>query len=90
MENFCRQLSAVLDRDVIDKTGLTGAFDLHFQFTPDEVAAPDGANPSGAPGLSVLAMLLEGAIPRLGLGLNSGKGMGEFLVIDHVERPSEN
>jgi bla regulator protein BlaR1 len=91
---FADNLSLLMDRPVIDKTGLTGMFDLYAEFIPDEstpgllgrkfFAAPDGT-PS-EPGPSMIAALQQ----QLGLKLEPAKGPREFLIIDHVERPSEN
>jgi uncharacterized protein (TIGR03435 family) len=86
-----------LDRPVIDRTGITGLFDFHLEFAPDQstptylpggdqnrgfVATPD--DPAGGP--SIFTAVKE----QLGLRLDPAKGPQEFLVIDHVERPSEN
>jgi len=67
-------------RPVINKTGITGRFDIHLEFTPDRNADKPDAGPS------IFTALQE----QLGLKLIPAKGPGEFLVIDHVERPSEN
>jgi uncharacterized protein (TIGR03435 family) len=83
-------LSRILDRVVIDKTGQAGLFDLHFEFTPDDATPLGGPSipvpPSGQLGLSIFTALEE----QLGLKLESSKGPIEVLLIDHVERPSEN
>jgi bla regulator protein blaR1 len=81
-------LSQFLQRTVIDKTGLAGMFDFHLEFTPDEVtpgitASGDARDPAGP---SIFAALQE----QLGLKLEAAKGPAEVLVIDHVEKPSEN
>ena len=82
-------LSRVLDRTVIDKTGLPGLFDLHFEFTPDD-ATPLGGQapvpPSGQLGLSIFTALEE----QLGLKLESAKGPVDVLLVDSVQRPTEN
>jgi hypothetical protein len=67
---------------VLDRTALSGIFDIRLQFTPEAPGAP----PSGAPGLSVFTAIRE----QLGLKLESTKGPVEFLVIDHIERPTAN
>jgi uncharacterized protein (TIGR03435 family) len=84
---------AVLDRPLINKTGITGRFDVHLEFAAAETAssAQAGAPPVGFPddptgGASIFTALQE----QLGLKLESAKVDGEVLVIDHVERPSEN
>jgi uncharacterized protein (TIGR03435 family) len=69
-----------MDRPVINKTGITGSFDIHLEFARGE--NPDASD--AAP--SIFAALRD----QLGLKLAPAKGPGEFLVIDHVERPSEN
>jgi uncharacterized protein (TIGR03435 family) len=100
MANLCRQFSVMMDRDVIDKTGIPGVFDIHLE-SFFENARPSGPA-GGAPGLSnppgpqippdptdVFAAARI-ALKKLGLKLEPAKGSGEFLVIDHVEKPSEN
>jgi uncharacterized protein (TIGR03435 family) len=85
-------LSRLLGRTVVDKTGLTGNFDVSMEWTPDEFQgiqpAPDGPRPapSDAAGPSLLTALQE----QLGLKLESQKGPVEVITIDRAERPSEN
>lgn len=68
----------LLDRPVVDKTGLTGRFDIHLDLAPDDPsAAPDAT--------STVAV----AIQQLGLKLVPAKGPGAFLVVDRVERPEK-
>ncbi len=67
-----------LDRAVIDNTGLTGEYDLTLEWAADETA--DSSVPS------IFTALQE----QLGLKLESTRGPVEVVVIDHVERPSEN
>ncbi len=86
MTNFCRQLTSLLDRDVIDTTGLTGHYDVHLFGLSDIVPG----SPDSEPGQTSLAASLQAVIPRLGLRLEPAKATAEFLVIDHVEKPSEN
>ena len=98
MPDFIRVLSMVLGRPVVDRTGFAETFDLRLDFTPDEAAAglprsagagdpdspPPAADPGGPP--PIFAAIQE----QLGLKLESVKGPVEVLVIDHVERPSQN
>jgi len=96
LEMLTRTLSSQLGRTVIDRTGLTGNFDFKLTWTPDpgQSAGPPGGLPPGADappppdpnGPSVFTALQE----QLGLRLESQKGPVEMLVIDRVEKPSEN
>jgi uncharacterized protein (TIGR03435 family) len=72
-------LTAILRRRVIDKTGITGFFDVNLQFV-DDALADDGT------GQSIFTAVQD----QLGLKLESTKGPVDVLVIDHIERPSEN
>jgi len=72
-------LTTVLNRTVLDKTGLAGKFDYTLSYAPDG-ATPDDDRPS-------LYTALE---QQLGLRLESAKGPLEFLVIDHAEKPGAN
>ena len=80
-------ISMVLDRPVVDRTGITGTFDVHLQWTPDpgEVGDAETASVSESSG-SIFTVLQE----RLGLKLQKATGPVEVLVIDHVEKPSAN
>ncbi len=86
------QLGQVLGRSVIDKTELTGNYDFNLEFTPDESGpgtmreGGDHAVPSDSQGISVFTALQD----QLGLKLEATKGPVEILVIDGVEKPSEN
>jgi uncharacterized protein (TIGR03435 family) len=75
-----------LRRIVVDKTGLTGRYDISLKWTPDQGPAPmlNGEPDTSAP--SIFTALEE----QLGLKLNSTKGPVDTLVIDHIELPSEN
>ena len=74
--------SETVDRPVIDKTGMTGRFDVHLEYMPDRFVTPD--NPGGGP--SIFTAIQE----QLGLRLEPSRGPGEYLVIDSVQIPSEN
>lgn len=88
------QLSSILKRPVIDKTGLTGTFDVHLRWARDpEPAGIRLADDSGAPAVTAdpNAPSLPAAIEeQLGLKLEPARGPVEYLVVDHVERPSGN
>ncbi len=82
-------LSQITQRIVIDRTGLTGMFDIDLSFTPERM--PQGPPPPGVPvpsidpnGPSVFTAVQE----QLGLKLESERAPVEVLVIDHVERPT--
>ena len=73
---------------VIDRTGLTGTFDIHLEWTieSDSSSPPDPGTATDPPGTSLIAAIRR----QLGLRLDRGKGPREFFVIDHLEKPSEN
>jgi bla regulator protein blaR1 len=94
-----------VDKPVLDKTGLSGRFDFTIEYAPgpnDSIrrvndllrsraanadspqnSADSPPNPEGAP-------LLNAVRDQLGLKLAPSKGTTKTLVIDHVEKPSEN
>jgi uncharacterized protein (TIGR03435 family) len=87
--NLSRTYNSDLGRNVIDRTGLTGTFDVHLKWAVDDLAGlgGPGAAPSlDPPGLSIFTALRE----QLGLKLESTKGLVEVLVIDRIEKPSAN
>ncbi len=94
MADLARELTSVLDRPVLDKTGFTGEFDLDLSFTPDAtlvgflgLLAPGGSRLPAEPNSANIFAALE---EQLGLKLVPARGPVEVLVIDHAERPAEN
>ena len=77
-------LTRELKRPVVDKTGLTGKYDISLEWTPDAMTASD--SPTGASGPSIFTAVQE----QLGLKLTSTHGPVKTLVIDHVEPPTPN
>jgi uncharacterized protein (TIGR03435 family) len=89
-------LAPWVNRIVVDKTGLTGPFEVDLTWTPDQMpqggpgAGPGGPPPGGFPpidpnGPSIFTAVQE----QLGLKLDSTKSPVDVVVIDHVERPAE-
>jgi uncharacterized protein (TIGR03435 family) len=77
------ELSRRLDRPVIDKTAMSGAFDLKLEFSLVQVqtnAAPDATAPD------IITAIEE----QLGLRLEATKAAIEVLLIDHAEKPDAN
>lgn len=88
--------SGVMDKPVVDHTGLTCKYDFTLKWTPDDsqfaqfrgtsptIAPPAGDNPDAPPSLYT-------AMPeQVGLKIEAGKAMDDVIVIDHVEQPSPN
>lgn len=89
VETFANRLSNLVERPVIDQTGLSGTFDIVMEFAPDQATprsyrpervAPDPTKPG------VFTAIQE----QLGLKLDSARGPGKVLVVDQIERPTEN
>src|SRR5262245_18864286 len=80
MTYIALMLGVITRRPVVDQTGLTGEFVFELEYAPDD--APPGE--SSAP--SVFTAVQE----QLGLKLESGKVPAEVIVIDRVEKPSED
>lgn len=83
---FARRISAIADRTVVDKTGLTGNFDLTLRWTPD--ASPGADRPTLANNDS--PTFFTAVQEQLGLKLESQRDSVEFLVIDSVAHPVED
>lgn len=79
---------AMLDRPVVDKTGLAGRYDFDLEWAPDETqfggeipsASADAPNPP----------LFTAIQQQLGLKLEATRGPVEAIVVDRAERPSAN
>jgi uncharacterized protein (TIGR03435 family) len=81
-----------LGRPMIDATGLTGTFDFVVEFKPESHPNPQGPTQPGANAATDPdGPSFEQAVrDQLGLKLESRKSPMEVMVVDHVERPSEN
>src|SRR5205814_2070319 len=90
LSQLVTSLSQFVGRSVVDRTGLTGNFDIEVKWTPDQM--PAGTPPPGAPplppvdpnGPSIFTAIQE----QLGLKLESTKAPLDVLVIDHIEAPT--
>ena len=89
MEMLAGILEGPSQRLVIDRTGLTGNWDFAVKYTPERSQLPPGVEPP-VPidwnGPSLFTAIEE----QLGLKLRPSRGPVEVLVIDSVERPTEN
>ena len=80
MSLFAVGLSGIVgDRPVVDRTGLTGHYFEEFSYVPDAALRQGAVGPS-----------LFDAINELGLKLEPVRASLEFLIIEHVEKPSDN
>ena len=75
--------SQVLTRRVVNRTALSGEFDVNLQFAVDTAPAP-------ADGLPEFPSLVTALQEQLGLKLHSERGPVPVLVIDGVEQPTPN
>jgi uncharacterized protein (TIGR03435 family) len=83
MTRFSGMLSTLMDRPVLDSTGLTGSYDFTLKF------------PGSQEGKAAIAEWLSSSIfadieKQLGLRLEPDKGPVEYLIVDHVEKPDAN
>ncbi len=87
MTQLAYKLSRLLQRPVVNNTGLEGNFDFKLAWTPDPVpAAPDGQPAESSAGSPLFSAIQQ----QLGLRLEATKGPMDVVVIDRAERPSEN
>lgn len=85
----------VLDKPLVDQTGLVDRYDFILKWTPDDsqfsqirgtgISVPTGAgDPNAPPGLYTAIQ------EQLGLKLEPVKALTDVLVVDHAEKPSAN
>ena len=92
MGEYAKAMQYVLDRPVVDQTGLAGRWDFLLKWTPDESQftaigiriLPPTDNPNAPPGLFTAIQ------EQIGLKLEATRAMVDVIVIDKVERPSAN
>jgi uncharacterized protein (TIGR03435 family) len=88
--------SSVMDKPVMDQTGLKDKYDFTLKWTPDDsqfaqfrgavapAPQPAGENPNAPPSLYTAVQ------EQLGLKIEATKAPDDVIVIDHVEKPSPN
>ena len=84
----CNFLGIQYARPVLDQTGLTGKYDYHLEFAPEN-APPnmEGVTASGDPAPTLLMAIQD----QLGLKLEAKKLPVDIVVVDHIEKtPTEN
>ena len=86
MENLARFLRSSAGRPIVDKTGLKGSYRIKLQF--DRIFVQRG--PDLAPTANALPTVFAALPEQLGLKLESSKAQRDVLVIDRLERPTEN
>jgi uncharacterized protein (TIGR03435 family) len=86
MTDFVTTFDVNMGRPVIDRTGLEGRFDLEYSFAPSR---PQNLT-QGAPAPEAPPTLLVALEEQLGLKLEAERAKVPVLVIDSVERPTEN
>jgi len=87
MHMLATALSEKSDRPIVDSTGLTG----HYTFSLSQPAANRGpsATPDASPDLNTNPAMSD-VLKAIGLDLKPAKQQVEFLIIDHIEHPTEN
>jgi uncharacterized protein (TIGR03435 family) len=77
---MCLSKLPEIDRVVVDETGLVGDYDADLQWTPEEEQMQSDAAP----------MIFTAIREQLGLKLVPARGPADVIVVDRVERPTEN
>lgn len=101
MQQFAEMLSRNLGREVVDKTDISGEYDLSLQWDPSpgdfgydgdrSASSPSAGNPAFAASTPSRFPGIHKAIEQqLGLELRDAIGPVRVIVIDHVEKPTEN
>lgn len=80
IDSLASLLSAFTGQTFVDKTGVSGKFDISLTWNPEASSAPDDFRQS----------LPDAMKDQLGLKLVSAKGNVNYLMVDQVEKPSEN
>jgi uncharacterized protein (TIGR03435 family) len=90
MKGFAGTLSSLMDRPVVDMTGVSGGFSINLDWAPDDMrSSPGGTEGKAADG--IVGPTIYTALHDVGLKLESRKAPVEILVVDHAERvPVEN
>jgi len=80
--DLCRELTKFVDRDIVDKTGVAGVFDVHLDLAPADLGYPDAIPDPTSTYSPGDGRAIAAAVDKLGLQMRPAKGSAPFLVID--------
>ena len=90
MATLASHLTDLLGRPVVDKAGFEQTFDFDLKFAPDESTPALPLRPPNAANASDLPNVFTALQDQLGLKVKSARDPVEVIVIDRIERPTEN
>jgi len=99
MKDLAQRLSNQLDRPVVDKTGVNGMFEITLEFVPDSTMRGFGGRGPGDASRGELSpipadpmgpTLFTALQEQVGLKMAGDKASVDYLVIDHIEKATEN
>jgi uncharacterized protein (TIGR03435 family) len=91
MDLLCRVLETLLERPVVNQTGITGEYEIYLEWTaePGEGAAILGATAGDLPGRELGSIFTE-LQEKLGLRLESKRAPAQMVVVESAEIASGN
>jgi bla regulator protein blaR1 len=97
LADLCVPLSVFLDRHVVDETGITGRFNITLKLPPEDHelltgprSLPATSDPTAPAPPSIPFNDVKMSMKTLGLNLEPTGGTSEFILIDHIEKPSRD
>jgi uncharacterized protein (TIGR03435 family) len=87
MARLGNMLSLIVQRPVVDRTELQGAYDITLDYVPDETLAQEFRAPQTASSIPDGPSLFTALEEQLGLKLESTKAAVDFFVVDSVAQP---
>ena len=88
--SFVADLERMAQRPVLDKTGLSGLFDIRLEWNPEMTRMPDGSGGLTLADLEARPILFTAVKEQLGLKLESATESIDVVVIDSIQRPTAN
>jgi bla regulator protein blaR1 len=97
LADLCAVLSVFLDRHVVDETGITRRFNITLKLPPEDRelltrprSLPAKSDPTAPAPPSVPFNDVKMSMKTLGLNLEPTDGTSEFILVDHIEKPSRD
>jgi uncharacterized protein (TIGR03435 family) len=92
MGQFARLLSDYADRKVVDRTGLSGTYDIHFNLSPEDLGVSPDAAPNDGPAVGPADVFarVRASVHKIGLRLEPSRAPEDMLMIDAAETPCGN